>query len=82
MGFTHNRQEAINKGAGLIHNAYSMDTRFKVIEEVGGIFYKDPKHCPYLDLPLTLKPRTRADATISDAIILVMQQSFEPALAR
>ncbi|KGO45363.1 hypothetical protein PEX1_058290 [Penicillium expansum] len=43
--------EARNMGSGIIHNANSMEERCKVIEQLGGIFYADPKDCPYLDLP-------------------------------
>lgn len=44
-------EEAGRKGTGLIHNAYNMEERCKMIEEMGGVFYADPKKCPYLDLP-------------------------------
>ncbi|OJJ80193.1 uncharacterized protein ASPGLDRAFT_135305, partial [Aspergillus glaucus CBS 516.65] len=43
-------EEATKKGVGLIHNAYNMEERCKVIEQIGGIFYADPKDCPCLDL--------------------------------
>lgn len=43
--------EAGRMGAGRIQNAYSMEERCKVIEQLGGIFYANPKDCPYLDLP-------------------------------
>ncbi|KAA8650407.1 hypothetical protein EYZ11_012261 [Aspergillus tanneri] len=42
---------AAEKGAGLTHNAYNMEERCKVIKQMGGVFYADPKDCPYLDLP-------------------------------
>lgn len=42
--------EANETGAGMIQNAYSMEERWKVIEQLGGVFYADPKDCPYLDL--------------------------------
>lgn len=32
------------------YNALDMDERCKIIEELGGTFYADPKDCPYLDL--------------------------------
>ena len=44
-------EEASKKGTGLIHNAYNMEERCKVIEQLGGVFHADPKDCPYLDLP-------------------------------
>ena len=43
--------EPYGKGAGIIHNAYSMEERCKVIERLGGTFYENPKDCPDLDLP-------------------------------
>ncbi|RHZ44748.1 hypothetical protein CDV55_100713 [Aspergillus turcosus] len=42
---------ASNIGAARIHNAYDMEERCRVIEMLGGVFYADPKDCPYLDLP-------------------------------
>jgi hypothetical protein len=42
---------ASQKGAAMIQNAYSMEERCRVIEQVGGIFYANPKDCPDLDLP-------------------------------
>ncbi|RFU75457.1 hypothetical protein TARUN_6790 [Trichoderma arundinaceum] len=38
-------------GAAGIHNAYNMEERCKAIEQLGGVFYADPKDCPFLDLP-------------------------------
>lgn len=38
-------------GAAIVHNAYTMEERCRIIEELGGTFYADPKDCPYLDLP-------------------------------
>lgn len=32
------------------YNALDMDERCKIIEELGGKFYAEPKDCPYLDL--------------------------------
>jgi len=43
--------EADDKGAAVVQNAYNMDQRCRAIEQVGGVFYADPKDCPYLDLP-------------------------------
>lgn len=42
--------EATKKGTGLIHSAYNMEERCKVIKQMGGFFHADPKNCPYLDL--------------------------------
>jgi hypothetical protein len=38
-------------GAARIHNAHDMEERCRCIEKLGGVFYTDPKDCPYLDLP-------------------------------
>ncbi|UKZ55207.1 hypothetical protein TrVGV298_009025 [Trichoderma virens] len=41
-------------GAAIIHNAYNMEERCKVIEQLGGgggFFYENPKECRFLDLP-------------------------------
>ncbi|KAJ6096928.1 hypothetical protein N7486_007674 [Penicillium sp. IBT 16267x] len=38
-------------GAARIHNAHDMEERCRWIEKLGGVFYADPKDCPYLDLP-------------------------------
>ncbi|KAJ6014733.1 hypothetical protein N7540_009324 [Penicillium herquei] len=38
-------------GAARIHNAHDMEERCRWIEKLGGVFYTDPKDCPYLDLP-------------------------------
>lgn len=43
-------KEAI-RGAAIIHNAYTMEERCKAIEQVGGVFFENPKDCPDLDLP-------------------------------
>lgn len=37
-------------GLGSIGNALTMYERCKMIEQFGGVFYADPKDCPYLDL--------------------------------
>lgn len=44
-------EKANEIGAGMVQNAYSMEERCDVIKQLGGIFYPDPKDCPYLDLP-------------------------------
>ncbi|KAK4234773.1 hypothetical protein C8A03DRAFT_46965 [Achaetomium macrosporum] len=41
---------AAEKGAGMLFNAYNMEERCKLIEQLGGTFYADPKDCPDLDL--------------------------------
>ncbi|KAK1768175.1 hypothetical protein QBC33DRAFT_536455 [Phialemonium atrogriseum] len=35
---------------GGIRNAYNMEERCKVIEQLGGTFYAEPRECPDLDL--------------------------------
>ncbi|KAF5681219.1 hypothetical protein FHETE_8 [Fusarium heterosporum] len=42
--------QSIRKGYGRIGNAFTMEERCKIIEELGGTFYADPKDCPHLDL--------------------------------
>ena len=42
--------EAAEKEVGVLFRAYSMDERCEVIEQLGGIFYSNPKNCPHLDL--------------------------------
>lgn len=44
------RGEADKKGAAIIHNAYNMEERCKIIKQLEGQFYDDPRKCPYLDL--------------------------------
>lgn len=46
--------EASEKGAAIIHNAYSMDERCKALEQLGAVFYEDPRDCPDLDLPCSV----------------------------
>ncbi|KAL2017346.1 hypothetical protein VTK56DRAFT_2269 [Thermocarpiscus australiensis] len=41
--------EAVQKNAGMIFNAYSMEERCQVIEQLGGTFYANPEDCPELD---------------------------------
>lgn len=38
-------------GAAIIDNAYNMEERWRAIKQLGGLFYENPKNCPYLDLP-------------------------------
>ncbi len=35
----------------MLFNAYTMDERCSIIEQLGGTFYANPKDCPDLDLP-------------------------------
>ncbi|KAJ9149719.1 hypothetical protein NKR19_g5519 [Coniochaeta hoffmannii] len=42
--------EASERGVAAIYNAFNMDERCKIIKQLGGTFYADPKDCPYLDL--------------------------------
>ncbi|KAM0351717.1 hypothetical protein ACHAPU_002229 [Fusarium lateritium] len=42
--------KSARSGFGRIGNAFTMEERCKIIEELGGSFYADPKDCPYLDL--------------------------------
>jgi hypothetical protein len=42
--------EESERGVAAIYNALTMEERCKIIEELGGTFYADPKDCPYLDL--------------------------------
>ncbi|PTB46640.1 hypothetical protein M441DRAFT_126913 [Trichoderma asperellum CBS 433.97] len=39
------------RGAAIIHNAFNMEERCKAIEQLGGVFFENPKDCPDLDLP-------------------------------
>jgi len=45
-----NLTQSARKGLGRIDNAFTMEERCKMIEKLGGTFYPDPSHCPYLDL--------------------------------
>ncbi|KAJ5605717.1 hypothetical protein N7510_008498 [Penicillium lagena] len=45
------RDEASEKGLAKLQNANTMQERCELIEKSGGVFYEDPKACPYLDLP-------------------------------
>ncbi|KAL7915586.1 hypothetical protein GGI35DRAFT_184605 [Trichoderma velutinum] len=38
------------KGTAIIHNAFNMEERCRAIEKLGGVFYKNPKDCRFLDL--------------------------------
>ncbi|KAK4121289.1 hypothetical protein N657DRAFT_665577 [Parathielavia appendiculata] len=41
---------AAEKHAGMLFNAYTMEERCRVIEQLGGTFYANPKDCPDLNL--------------------------------
>jgi hypothetical protein len=43
-------ERAGEKDAGMLFNAYTMEERCAIIEQLGGTFYADPKDCPHLDL--------------------------------
>ncbi|KAF4339669.1 hypothetical protein FBEOM_6452 [Fusarium beomiforme] len=45
-----NLSQSARKGLGRIGNAFTMEERCKIIEQLGGTFYADPKDCPHLDL--------------------------------
>ncbi|KAJ5904309.1 hypothetical protein N7504_006692 [Penicillium tannophilum] len=45
------KKGASEKGGAMLQNARTMEERCLVIERLGGIFYADPKDCPFLDLP-------------------------------
>ncbi|KAJ5888354.1 hypothetical protein N7495_008395 [Penicillium taxi] len=44
------QMEAAKQGGGKLLSARTMDERCKLIEMLGGVFFADPKDCPYLDL--------------------------------
>lgn len=41
---------ADEKGAAMVENAYNMEERCRVLEQIGGVFYANPKDCPHLHL--------------------------------
>lgn len=43
--------EAGDRGVAIIDNAYNMDERCKALEQLGAVFYENPKDCPDLYLP-------------------------------
>ncbi|KAL7820733.1 hypothetical protein V8C26DRAFT_393176 [Trichoderma gracile] len=43
--------EAWLKGAGLIYTAYNMEERCRLIEQLGGVFYENPKDWLDVELP-------------------------------
>ncbi|EHK20980.1 uncharacterized protein TRIVIDRAFT_69992 [Trichoderma virens Gv29-8] len=43
--------EAFHRGAGIIYNAYDMEERCRMIKQLGGVFYENPKDWLDLDLP-------------------------------
>ena len=45
------REEASRKGGAKLQHARTMEERCDWIDKLGGVFYADPKACPYLDLP-------------------------------
>ncbi|KAJ6112187.1 hypothetical protein N7523_008248 [Penicillium sp. IBT 18751x] len=45
------KEGASERGGAKLQNARTMEERCLVIERLGGIFYADPKDCPFLDLP-------------------------------
>ncbi|QPC78102.1 hypothetical protein HYE68_008854 [Fusarium pseudograminearum] len=45
-----NISQSAQKGLGRIDNAFTMEELCKMIEQLGGTFYADPKDCPHLDL--------------------------------
>lgn len=42
---------AIDRGTARISIARDMEERCRVIQQLGGVFYANPKDCPHLDLP-------------------------------
>jgi hypothetical protein len=42
--------QSARKGLGRIGNAFTMEERCKIIQQLGGIYYADAKDCPHLDL--------------------------------
>ncbi|KPM45863.1 hypothetical protein AK830_g607 [Neonectria ditissima] len=49
------RAGPLGKGLGRISNAVTMAERCAVIEQLGGVFYADPRECPDLDLDGTME---------------------------
>ncbi|KXX78445.1 hypothetical protein MMYC01_201423 [Madurella mycetomatis] len=47
---SEDKEVAGRKGAGRLFNARTMEERCKIIEQLGGTFYANPKDCPDLDL--------------------------------
>ncbi|KAL6876787.1 hypothetical protein J3F83DRAFT_727094 [Trichoderma novae-zelandiae] len=43
--------DAITRGAGIIYNAHDMEERCRMIEQLGGVFYKNPKDWLDVELP-------------------------------
>ncbi|ETS03818.1 hypothetical protein M419DRAFT_74787 [Trichoderma reesei RUT C-30] len=43
--------DAITRDAGIIHNAHDMEERCRLIEQLGGVFYEDPKNWVHAELP-------------------------------
>ncbi|CAK46245.1 hypothetical protein CBS115989_5280 [Aspergillus niger] len=42
--------QASDLGTAIIYNANNMEERCEMIKRLGGIFYADPRNCPFLDL--------------------------------
>lgn len=47
---SEDEEVAGGKHAGMLFNAYTMEERCKIIEQLGGTLYANPKDCPDLDL--------------------------------
>lgn len=47
---SEDQEVASMKQAGMLFNAFTMEERCKIIEQLGGTFYANPKDCPDLDL--------------------------------
>lgn len=43
--------DAMERGTAWISIARDMEERCRVIEQLGGVFYANPRDCPHLDLP-------------------------------
>lgn len=44
-------EEASDIGVAIIHNTSDIEERCRLIERLVGVYYADPRACPYLDLP-------------------------------
>lgn len=51
MGLADNQRRNKQERRGEASNSLSIEERCELIEMLGGVFYTDPKICPYLDLP-------------------------------
>ncbi|KAL7808606.1 hypothetical protein V8C26DRAFT_423438 [Trichoderma gracile] len=43
--------DAVTKGAGIIYNAHDMEERCRLIEQLGGVFFENPKDWLDVELP-------------------------------